>query len=114
MAWESSREDMNVYSQGEIDKWVYSTCNICSNGCGCFIAVKDDKIVGIKGNKDYPINHGRLGPKGENQWWANTQLRPPVNATYPQFQRGTCPGILGRCVRPFNRKSERTACSGRT
>lgn len=71
LAWETSREDINVYSQGEIDKWVYSTCNICSNGCGAFIAVKDNKIVGIKGNKDYPVNRGRLGPKGENQWWAN-------------------------------------------
>lgn len=72
--WSSSREDINVYSQGEVDKWVYSTCNICSNGCGCFIAVKDNKIVGIKGNKDYPVNRGRLGPKGENQWWANNSM----------------------------------------
>ncbi|WP_409973377.1 molybdopterin-dependent oxidoreductase [Bacillus sp. Bva_UNVM-123] len=53
---------------------VYSTCNICSNGCGCFIAVKDDKIVGIMGNEYYPINKGRLGPKGENQWWANNSI----------------------------------------
>lgn len=74
MAWETSREDINIYSQGEIDKWVYSTCNICSNGCGSFIAVKDNKIVGIKGNKDYPVNRGRLGPKGENQWWANNSV----------------------------------------
>lgn len=71
MAWDTSRVDMNIYSQGKIDRLVYSTCNICSNGCGCFIAVKDDKIVGIMGNEHYPINKGRLGPKGENQWWAN-------------------------------------------
>ncbi|MEO2078224.1 MAG: molybdopterin oxidoreductase family protein [Bacillus sp. (in: firmicutes)] len=72
MSWnDESRVDMNVYSQGEVDKWVYSTCNICSIGCGCYIAVKDNKIVGIKGNADHPINRGRLGPKGENQWYAN-------------------------------------------
>ncbi|WP_254119121.1 hypothetical protein [Bacillus sp. FJAT-29790] len=53
---------------------VYSTCNICSNGCGCYIAVKDDKIVGIMGNEHYPVNKGRLGPKGENQWWANNSI----------------------------------------
>lgn len=74
MAWDHSREDINVYSQGEVENWVYSTCNICSNGCGCYIAVKDNKIVGIKGNKDYPVNRGRLGPKGENQWWANNSI----------------------------------------
>lgn len=71
MAWENERIDQNVYSQGEVDKWVYSTCNICSVGCGCYTAVKDGKIVGIKGNGDHPINRGRLGPKGENQWYAN-------------------------------------------
>jgi anaerobic selenocysteine-containing dehydrogenase len=51
MGWDSSRVDMNIYSQGEIDYFVYSTCNICSNSCGCYIAVKDDKIVGINGNE---------------------------------------------------------------
>ncbi|OQP05662.1 nitrate reductase [Geobacillus sp. 46C-IIa] len=74
MAWETPREDMSVYTQGEIDKWVYSTCGICSNGCGCYIAVKDNRIVGIKGNVYYPVNRSRLGPKGENQWWANNSL----------------------------------------
>ncbi|WP_066298571.1 hypothetical protein [Bacillus sp. FJAT-29937] len=50
MAWDTSRVDMNIYSQGIVDRFVYSTCNICSNGCGCYIAVKDDKFVGIMGN----------------------------------------------------------------
>ncbi|PID22383.1 nitrate reductase [Sporosarcina sp. P3] len=71
MAWEKERIDQNIYSQGEVEEWVYSTCNICSIGCGCYIGVKDDQIVGIKGNGDHPINRGRLGPKGENQWHAN-------------------------------------------
>ncbi|WP_051344371.1 molybdopterin-dependent oxidoreductase [Alicyclobacillus herbarius] len=71
MVWKNERIDINVYSQGEVDRWVYSTCNICSVGCGCFIAVKDNKIVGIKGNGKHPVNRGRLGPKGENQWYAN-------------------------------------------
>ncbi|WP_419887069.1 molybdopterin oxidoreductase family protein [Neobacillus niacini] len=74
MVWDTSRVDMNIYSQGKPDKLVYSTCNLCSNGCGCFIAVKDEKIVGIMGNENYPINKGRLGPKGENQWWANNSV----------------------------------------
>ncbi|WP_157067225.1 molybdopterin-dependent oxidoreductase, partial [Alicyclobacillus shizuokensis] len=72
MAWETERTDINVYSQGEVDQWVYSTCNLCSVGCGCYIAVKDNRIVGIKGNSEHPTNRGRLGPKGENQWYANS------------------------------------------
>ncbi|MET3574164.1 molybdopterin-dependent oxidoreductase [Bhargavaea ullalensis] len=81
MAWESERIDQNVYSQGNVDRWVYSTCNICSVGCGCYIAVKDEQIVGIKGNGEHPINRGRLGPKGENQWYANQapdRLKTPL------------------------------------
>lgn len=72
MTWENERVDMNLYSQGEVDHWVYSTCNFCAIGCGCYIAVKNNQIVGIKGNGSHPINRGRLGPKGENQWYANS------------------------------------------
>lgn len=90
MSWRNERIDMNVYSQGEVDRWVYSTCNICSVGCGCHIAVKDDKIVGIKGNGDHPINRGRLGPKGENQWYANNSpdrlLTPLIRNEQGQLQ----------------------------
>ncbi|WP_172251131.1 molybdopterin-dependent oxidoreductase [Saccharibacillus deserti] len=71
MSWQKERIDMNVYSQGEVDRWVYSTCNLCSVGCGCEIAVKDEQIVGIRGNGKHSINRGRLGPKGEHQWQAN-------------------------------------------
>jgi hypothetical protein len=71
LPWENERVDQNIYSQGAVDRWVYSTCNICSIGCGCYIAVKDNKIVGIKGNENHSINRGRLDPKGENQWYAN-------------------------------------------
>jgi ferredoxin-nitrate reductase len=72
MSWNNdTRVDLNVYTQGEIDKWAYSTCGICSIGCGCHIAVKNNKIVGVRGNAKHPTNMGRLGPKGENQWYAN-------------------------------------------
>lgn len=81
MAWQNERIDQNIYSQGEIDKWVYSTCGLCSVGCGSYIGVKNNEIVGIKGNGDHPINRGRLGPKGENQWLANQstdRLKTPL------------------------------------
>lgn len=81
MAWQNERIDQNIYSQGKIDKSVYSTCGLCSVGCGAYIAVKDNEIVGIKGNGDHPINRGRLGPKGENQWHANRapdRLKTPL------------------------------------
>src|SRR6476469_11107669 len=53
----------------EVDHWVRSACVLCSNGCGCDIAVKDGRMVGIRGRADDEINHGRLGPKGLYASW---------------------------------------------
>ena len=47
-----------------VDAWVQSACVLCSNGCGCDIAVKDGRMVGVRGRADDVVNHGRLGPKG--------------------------------------------------
>ena len=41
-----------------------SACLLCSNGCGCQIAVKNDTMVGVRGVATDVVNHGRLGPKG--------------------------------------------------
>lgn len=69
-----TRVDINLYSQGEPDRWVYSTCNLCSNGCGLHIAVKGNRIVGVRGNADYPVNRGRLAPIGEEHGTRTTAL----------------------------------------
>ena len=33
----------------DVDRWVQSACLLCSNGCGCDIAVKDGRMVGVRG-----------------------------------------------------------------
>src|SRR5690348_13282960 len=53
----------------DVDRWVRSACVLCSNGCGCEIAVKDGHLVGIRGRADDPVNRGRLGPKGLYASW---------------------------------------------
>ncbi|WP_445259328.1 molybdopterin oxidoreductase family protein [Nocardioides aurantiacus] len=50
--------------EAEVDRWVQSACLLCSNGCGCDIAVKDGQMVGVRGRPGDSVNHGRLGPKG--------------------------------------------------
>src|SRR5437762_12820669 len=55
----------------DVDRWVTSACVLCSNGCGLDIAVKDDRIVGVRGRAADRVNHGRLGPKGLFGWQAN-------------------------------------------
>src|SRR5215211_5122312 len=55
----------------EVDSWVPSACLLCSNGCGLDIAVKDGRMVGVRGRAEDRVNHGRLGPKGLYGWQAN-------------------------------------------
>ncbi|MFH9125750.1 molybdopterin oxidoreductase family protein [Streptomyces globisporus] len=64
-------------SEDEVDRWVPSACVLCSNGCGCDIAVKNGVMVGVRGRATDAVNHGRLGPKGlYGSWaWANSPER---------------------------------------
>ncbi|GAA2128903.1 molybdopterin oxidoreductase family protein [Nocardioides bigeumensis] len=50
--------------EGDVDRWVQSACLLCSNGCGVDIAVRDGRMVGVRGRATDVVNHGRLGPKG--------------------------------------------------
>jgi anaerobic selenocysteine-containing dehydrogenase len=68
------RTDMKLedgVSAENVDRWVQSACVLCSNGCGMDIAVKDGRIVGVRGRASDRVNHGRLGPKGLFGWQAN-------------------------------------------
>jgi anaerobic selenocysteine-containing dehydrogenase len=53
------------------DKWIPSTCVLCSTGCALEIGVKGGKIVGVRGREIDRVNRGRLGPKGLHGWEAN-------------------------------------------
>lgn len=62
---------------------------LCSNDCGMDIAVKDERIVGVRGRADNVVNHDRLGPKGLNGWAANNspdRLTRPLIQCNGQFQ----------------------------
>ncbi|MFH9818231.1 molybdopterin oxidoreductase family protein [Streptomyces sp. NPDC017230] len=64
-------------SEADVERWVPSACVLCSNGCGCDIAVRDGAMVGVRGRATDVVNHGRLGPKGlYGSWaWANSRER---------------------------------------
>jgi len=70
----------------DVDRWVPSACVLCSNGCGCEIAVKDGRMVGVRGRADDRVNHGRLGPKGlyGSTPWASS----PDRLTRPLVREG--------------------------
>src|SRR4029453_15061428 len=64
----------------QVERWVPSTCGMCSIGCGTDLGVAGARIVGVRGRVDHSVNQGRLGPKGLNQYYAN---RHPSRAVRP-------------------------------
>src|SRR3954471_15575971 len=86
----------------QVDRWVQSACLLCSNGCGADIAVKDGRMVGIRGRAGDTVNHGRLGPKGlyGSTMWASS----PDRLTKPLIRED------GRWWRPTGRRPWIASC----
>jgi anaerobic selenocysteine-containing dehydrogenase len=57
--------------EASIDRWAQSAAVLHSNGDGLDIAVKDGRIVGVRGRAVDRVNHGRLDPKDLYGWQAN-------------------------------------------
>ena len=71
-------------TEDEVDRWVQSATILHSNGDGLDIAVKDDRIVGVRGRAVDRVNRGRLGPKDLFGWQAN---HAPDRLTRPLIRR---------------------------
>jgi anaerobic selenocysteine-containing dehydrogenase len=54
-----------------VDRWVPTASILHSNGDAMDIAVKDGRIVGVRGHAADRVNHGRLDPKDLFGWQAN-------------------------------------------
>jgi anaerobic selenocysteine-containing dehydrogenase len=52
-------------------EWFRSASILHSNGDEIDIAVRDGRIVGVRGDRESRVNHGRLGPKDLFGWQAN-------------------------------------------
>jgi anaerobic selenocysteine-containing dehydrogenase len=56
---------------GQVQRWVQSASLLHSNGDAMDIAVRDGRIVGVRGRAEDRVNRGRLGPKDLFGWQAN-------------------------------------------
>ncbi|BBX67522.1 molybdopterin oxidoreductase family protein [Mycolicibacterium psychrotolerans] len=72
-------------SPDQVDAWVQSAAVLHSNGDGLDIAVKDGRIVGVRGRAVDRVNHGRLDPKDLFGWQANASAD---RLTTPLIRRG--------------------------
>ncbi|GLW72842.1 nitrate reductase catalytic subunit [Kitasatospora phosalacinea] len=64
------RRDAYLTGDG-VDRWVPTASLLHSNGDAMDVAVRDGRIVGVRGRADDRVNRGRLGPKDLFGWQAN-------------------------------------------
>jgi ferredoxin-nitrate reductase len=67
-----------------VDRWLPSASLLHSNGDAMDIAVKDGRIVGVRGRETDRVNRGRLDPKDLYAWQANNS---PERLTSPLVRR---------------------------
>ncbi len=58
-------------TEEDVDRWVQTASILLSNGDGLDIAVKDERIVGVRGRGVDRVNEGRVDPKDLFSWQAN-------------------------------------------
>ncbi|MCV7103367.1 molybdopterin oxidoreductase family protein, partial [Mycobacterium palustre] len=84
-----------------VDRWVQSAAVLHSNGDGLDIAVKDGRIVGVRGRAVDRVNHGRLDPKDLFGWQANAsddRLRAPLIRVGGELRPCDWDTAMGRIV----------------
>jgi ferredoxin-nitrate reductase len=58
-------------SEGDVDRWVQTASILHSNGDALDIAVKEGRMVGVRGRSVDRVNKGRVDPKDLFGWQAN-------------------------------------------
>ena len=71
------------FTEGEVDRWVRSACLLCSNGCGCDIAVKDGRMVGVRG-RDHDSSWMVIGRRARG---LRDELLETANASRADVER---------------------------
>jgi ferredoxin-nitrate reductase len=72
-------------AEPDVERWVQSASTLHSNGDGFDLAVKDGRLVGIRGREKDRVNHGRLDPKDLYGWQA---VGSPDRLTRPLVRQG--------------------------
>jgi len=49
---------------GDATTVLKSVCRSCHGGCGVLLHVRGDRLVKVEGDRESPLNHGRLCPIG--------------------------------------------------
>ncbi len=102
--------------ESDVERWVQSASVLHSNGDAMDIAVKDGRIVGVRGRAGDRVNRGRLGPKDLYAWQANNseeRLTRPLVREGSELAETDWDTAMGRVVERSRSLLDRTGGWGR-
>ncbi len=88
-------------SEEDVDRWVQAASILHSNGDALDIAVKDGRIVGVRGRAEDRVNRGRVDPKDLYGWQANNspdRLKRPLVRENGELVEASWDEAMGRIV----------------
>ena len=87
---------------GDPDKLVKTHCCFCGVQCGIQLKVKDNKVVGFEPWEEFPVNQGKLCPKGVMRYMQNDhpdRLVAPLVRTKEGFQTAGWHEVMRKTVK---------------
>jgi ferredoxin-nitrate reductase len=96
-------------SEDEVDRWVQTASILHSNGDALDIAVKRERIVGVRGRGVDRVNKGRVDPKDLFGWQANDsedRLKKPLVRKNGELVEASWDEAMGRVVERSKRLLE--------
>ena len=88
-------------TEADVECWVRTASVLHSNGDAYDFAVRDGRIVGVRGHAGDRVNHGRLGPKDLFGWQAigaSDRLRTPLVRRAGELVETDWDTAMGRIV----------------
>ena len=85
----------------EPDKLVKTHCCFCGVQCGIQLKVKDNKVIGFEPWEEFPVNQGKLCPKGVKRYLQNDhpdRLLAPMLRTESGFREASWDEAMGKTV----------------
>ena len=76
---------------------VPSICGCCPAGCGIFVELDGDQVVGVRGDTEHPASHGYLCQKGHRIPWFHHQ---PARLDHPRCAARPPPGTRASTTSP--------------
>ena len=92
----------NGWTLGAPDKLVKTHCCFCGVQCGIQLKVKENKVVGFEPWEEFPVNRGKLCPKGVKRYLQNDhpdRLLTPLIRSETGFQSASWEDALGKTER---------------